>query len=218
MNNTSKPFPIETDMNSDVFRVAIFGSARIKPGEPTYQRVFDLAREIGKHDIDIVTGGGPGVMEAANYGHKKSSVEDVKSIGLTIELPFEAQGNKHLDIKRHFLKFSNRLDTFMQISNALVVMPGGIGTALELFYAWQLIQVDHVSKIPIILHGTEWHDLVAWVKKDLLGGRFISQKDLDFIYCVKHNHEALEIIMDCHESYKKTGKEIFKKFPKYSVK
>lgn len=216
--NSEKPFPIETDLNPEEFRVAIFGSARTKPGEPTYQRVFDLAREIGKHDIDIVTGGGPGVMEAANYGHKMGSSDDVKSIGLTIELPFEAEGNKHLDIKRHFQRFSNRLDTFMEISNVLVVMPGGIGTALELFYAWQLIQVNHVPKMPIILHGVEWHDLAAWVRKDLLGGGFINKEDLDFVYCVKHNHEALEIIMDAYEKYKQTGEEKFEKFGKYGVK
>ncbi|MCF7917893.1 LOG family protein [Candidatus Gracilibacteria bacterium] len=216
--NPNKPFPIETELIPDEFRVAIFGSARIKPGEPIYQRVFDLAREVGKRDIDIVTGGGPGVMEAANYGHKVGSSDESQSIGLTIELPFESEGNKHLDIKRHFHKFSERLDTFMKLSNVLVVMPGGIGTALELFYAWQLIQVQHVPKMPIILHGEEWHHLTDWVHKDMLDGGYIDQKDLDCVYCVKHNHEALEIIFDAYDRYKKTGKETFKKYGKYGLR
>ncbi|MBT3349514.1 LOG family protein [bacterium] len=200
-----KPFPIEDELIPEKFRVAIFGSARTQPEDEFYKTTFSLAEEIGKHDIDIVTGGGPGLMEAANYGHKMGSSADSKSIGLTIELPHENSGNKHLDIKKHFLRFSNRLETFMKLSNVVVVMPGGVGTALELFYAWQLVQVAHVPKMPIILHGKMWHKIKDFVRDELLSRNLISPEDLNFVYCVENNEQAEELIFDFYEQHKKHG-------------
>jgi hypothetical protein len=139
-----------TEIGSDYFRVSIFGSARIKPETHEYKQVYELAKKLVKNKVDIVTGGGPGLMEAANLGAKNVKSKS-KSFGLHIDLPFETSPNEHLDITYHHKRFSSRLDEFMRISHAVIVTPGGIGTVLELLYTWQLIQVDHISKRPVIL-------------------------------------------------------------------
>jgi len=210
-------FPINTKLDPDHFRVAIFGSARIKPEDEIYKNTFELAQAIGKHKMDVVTGGGPGLMEAANYGHKMGSDTEFKSIGLTIELENENAGNKHLDIKEHFQRFAERLETFMQLSNIVVVMPGGIGTALELFYSWQLVQVGKVDRIPIILHSDAWHKIRDWVRDNLLEGGFISPEDMDYVYCVQNNEEAIELIEEFHTQFKAHGKGYKLDSKKYTV-
>src|SRR3990167_4061590 len=116
------------------FRVAIFGSARVNQKDENYRLVFQLAKLLGSEGIDIVTGGGPGTMEAANAGHK---LDISHSYGLLIKLPREQRANAHLDVKKEFTKFSERLHEFMKLSNAVVVAPGGIGTTLEFFYTLQ---------------------------------------------------------------------------------
>lgn len=210
-------FPINTEIDPKHFRVAIFGSARIKPEDEIYKNTFELAQEIGKRDMDVVTGGGPGLMEAANYGHKIGSDPEFKSIGLTIELPNEQGGNKHLDIKQHFQRFAERLETFMNISNVVVVMPGGIGTALELFYSWQLVQVGKVDRVPIILHSAAWHKIRDWVRDNLLVGGFISPEDMDYVYCVQNNEETMELINEFHEQFKEHGEGHELDSKKYTV-
>jgi uncharacterized protein (TIGR00725 family) len=136
------------------YRVAIFGSARIKEGDQKYNDVFNIAKGLAEGGMDVVTGGGPGIMQAANAGHKSAS-KGTHSIGLNIKLPFEQDDNKFLDIKKDFDRFSNRLDAFMSLSDAVVVATGGIGTILELFYTWQLVQVQHLCETPIILFKRE---------------------------------------------------------------
>jgi len=145
---------IREEIMEDNFRVVIFGSARIKEGTKEYERIFNLARMIGKEGMDVVTGGGPGLMDAAMSGHNVGR-KDGKGheIGLQIKLPHEQQDSKHFDVKEEFERFSDRLDTFASLANVIVVAPGGIGTALELFYTWQLAQVNHTCKTPIILVG-----------------------------------------------------------------
>ena len=138
------------EIGADFYRVSIFGSARIKQGTEEYNRVENLAFQLSKLGVDIVTGGGPGLMEAANLGAKKGC-NHTRSFGLAIELPFESDANSHLDVKYQHRRFSSRLDEFMRISHAVVVTPGGIGTLLELFYTWQLLQVKHISPRPILL-------------------------------------------------------------------
>jgi len=197
------------------FRVSIFGSARIQKEGHEYQQVFNLAKSLGSMGINILTGGGPGVMEAANSGLKAGTDGDAKSVGLTIELPWETEGNEHLDINKHFHKFSSRLDHFMALSNVVVVMPGGIGTCLELFYTWQLIQVDHICQIPIILADEMWHDLYSWIKKDLLGRSMISAKDLKNIYCTSTNEETCEIIELAYQEFKIAGDKVCLNINKY---
>ena len=209
-NNT-----VEQELKEHHFRVSIFGSARIKKDDELYKQVYNLAESIAQHNIDIVTGGGPGIMEAANEGHKKVSNGNSHSIGLTIRLPHETKGNKHLDIKKHFDKFSNRLDHFMALSNAIIIMPGGIGTCLELFYSWQLSQVKHICHIPIILHGEMWDELLKWVKEYPLKANSLNPEDLNNIFCVSNNKEALEIILDTYKAYQAGGEDFCVNYKKY---
>ena len=154
--------------------------------------------------FDLVTGGGPGLMEAANAGHEEGDkMHKSDNIGLIIKLPWENEGNKHLEIKKEYNKFSGRLDNFMALSSAIVIMPGGIGTCLELFYTWQLIQVGHIDPIPIILIGEMWEKQIAWVKKYPLKDKLISTKDLKCIHIAKNNEEAIKIIKRTHIAFKK---------------
>lgn len=215
---TSRKRSMSAELKRHDFRVAIFGSARTKRSDELYKQIFSLAREIGKEKIDIVTGGGPGMMEAANAGHQAGDKNhESDSIGLIIKLPFEAEGNKHLEIKKEFNKFSNRLDTFMALSHAIVVVPGGIGTCLELFYTWQLIQVKHMSPLPIILVGRMWKELVTWVKRYPLKQGLISPEDLDHIYYARNNKEAMKIICKTKSVYEKEGKNFWKNLKKYKL-
>ena len=169
-----------TKFEDDFFRVSIFGSARIKAQSEQYKQVYELAFQLSTRGIDIVTGGGPGLMDAANKG-AKDGCNQSRSIGLPIELPFESDANSHLDVKRQHRRFSSRLDEFMRISHAVVVTAGGIGTILELFYTWQLIQVGHIIPRPIILMGGErmWHELLDWIKKWPLAMKLMNESDID---------------------------------------
>ncbi len=188
---------IEQELKNDHFRISIFGSARIKKGEVRYDQVFDLAKSIAKHDIDIITGGGPGIMEAANAGHHAGKNGNKShSLGLTIRLPFEEYVNDHLDVHKHFERFSNRLDHFMALSHVVIIMPGGIGTCLELFYTWQLTQVDHMCRLPIILHGEMWEGLVEWVHSQPFEKGFISPKDMENLSICDSNEQVLKIVLD----------------------
>lgn len=188
------------------FRVCIFGSARIKPETNYYHEVFQLARFLAWEGIDVLTGGGPGLMEAANKGaqlgraeHKTKSL----SFGLGIELQWEVDLNHHLDIKKHHYRFSSRLDEFMRLSHAVICTQGGIGTLLELFFTWQLVQVGHITMRPIVLMGKEyWSGLIDWVKEQVLSRQLISSKDLDFIYVVDTPEEAFQIISKAHQTFR----------------
>lgn len=189
------------------FTVAIFGSARIKQNDPNYRRVYRLGRWIGSQGFDVVTGGGPGIMAAANKGHQEGRKSlDARSVGLNIILPREQKPNRHLDIKTEFHRFSERLDTFMLMANVVVVAPGGIGTLLELFYAWQLMQVRDVDDLPIILMGDMWPELVDWVRRWPLRRRLLSPIDLDGLFLVRNNSEAMRIIEAAHDAYEKKRK------------
>ena len=185
-----------SELDNKDFRVVVFGSARIKPGDKIYEQVFSIGKAVGAMGADIVTGGGPGLMEAANKGHMAGKIagDDAHSIGVGIKLPFEESLNKHIDFKDEHDHFSTRLDMFMALSNIVVVAPGGIGTLLELAYTWQLIQVGHICKTPIILVGKMWKDLLEWVKRDMVAQGLVSPGDLDFIHVVKNEHEAIAII------------------------
>ena len=183
-----------TDMGTEFYRVSIFGSARIKPDTKEYKGVYTLAKELAENGADIVTGGGPGLMEAANAGVKEGSSSKSKSFGIRIDLPFEATPNDHLDIKFYHKRFSSRLDEFMRISHAVVVTPGGIGTLLELLYTWQLIQVDHISARPIILVGDMWNGFFDWIKSEPLKAQLLDKSDLDNIIIVKNVREVTKLL------------------------
>ena len=158
-----------------------------------YQDVQNLAKNIATLGADIVTGGGPGLMEAANAGAKEGS-KKTKSIGVRIELPFESEPNSHLDVKFSHKRFSSRLDEFMRISNAVVITPGGIGTLLELFFAWQLIQVEHIKPKPMILVGNMWKGLIQWIQENPLRKNLLDQKDIDKLQIVEKMEDVIPIL------------------------
>lgn len=194
-----------TSMETDYYRVCIFGSARIKPDSPEYKAAYELAAQLSKRGVDIVTGGGPGLMEAANKAAKDVGAHS-RSIGLPIELPFESDANSHLDVKHHHKRFSSRLDEFMRISHAIIVTPGGIGTILELFYAWQLIQVDHIEARPIILMGEMWDGLLQYMKDNPLKDKLMSAKDFDSIKVCKTVDEAVAALEPEIEKFRTLSK------------
>lgn len=180
------------------YRVTIFGSARIKEGDIIYQDVFRIAEGLAELGFDIVTGGGPGLMQAANAGHKSVST-DTHSIGLNIRLPFEQEANKYLDLKKDFDRFSERLDTFMSLTDAVVVAPGGIGSLLELFYAWQLVQVQHICETPIILFGDMWAGLLKWLRSEVLERRLFDTQDLHNLFHLTSVEKVIQFIKRFHE-------------------
>lgn len=188
------------------FRVCIFGSARLKPEIPAYQDVFQLARFLAWEGIDVLTGGGPGLMEAANKGAKLGQQEKKSkslSFGIGIQLEWELDLNKHLDIKKHHYRFSSRLDEFMRLSHAVVCTPGGIGTLLELFFTWQLVQVHHVPFKPVVLlDSSYWSGLIEWVRKETLGRGLISPADFDCISIVDTPEAAFKIISEFYQRFR----------------
>ena len=184
------------------YRVSIFGSARIKEGDQEYQDVYAVARGLAEAGLDVVTGGGPGLMQAANAGHKSAS-NGTHSIGLNIKLPFEQDANKYLDIKKDFDRFSDRLDTFMALSDAVIVATGGIGTLLELFYTWQLVQVKHLCETPIILFGDMWGPLLEWLQTDVQSQGLFDPKDMSNLFHINCAEEVVGFIRKVHEDREK---------------
>ena len=208
----------EQELKAHDFRVAIFGSARIKKGDKNYKMIYNLAKMIGKQNLDIVTGGGPGIMDAATEGHLAGNKNHSShALGLLIKLPKEQRSAKHLDIKHEFDHFSERLDNFMILSNAVVVAPGGLGTLLELFYTWQLVQVKQICDIPIILIGDHWDELINWVKNRVLKNKFINKEDMHPIFFAKNEKEAMELINTTYNFYKKGGKNACLNIKKYKI-
>ena len=194
------------------YRVCIFGSARIKPESPAYTDVFALARYFGWEGIDVLTGGGPGLMEAANKGARLGREEKhTKSLsyGLSIQLDFEPEPNRHLDIKRHHHKFSSRLDDFIRLSHSVVCTPGGIGTLLEFYFVWQLIQVKHCSPRPVVLlDKAYWSGLIAWMKQIPLERGLVGEKDFSFVHIVDTPEEVFEIISTHHREFRQRVSKI----------
>lgn len=198
-------------LDKEFFRVCIFGSARLSETDAHYKMVEKLAYLLSRESIDIVTGGGPGLMEAANRGAQRGRSEGhskSRSIGLPIDLPFEEVVNPHLDVKSVHRKFSSRLDEFMRLTHAVVVTPGGIGTLLELVFAWQLLQVGHIRKRPVILLDRQmWEGLIDWMKKEQLSRGLVNADDFDFIYLVDNPEDALSVVKKEYDRFKKSKKK-----------
>ena len=174
--------------------VSIFGSARIKPEHKYYKLAVEVAEKIVDSGYGVITGGGPGIMEAGNKG---AHIAGGTSVGLNIELPFEQHDNPYIDNDKSldFDYFFVRKVMFVKYSQGFVVMPGGFGTLDELFEAITLIQTHKIDTFPIILVGTKfWGGLVDWVKNTLLIEGNISPKDLDLIHVVDTADEAVEIL------------------------
>lgn len=200
------------------FHVTIFGSARIKKNNSMYKEIYKLAERIGRNDWDVITGGGPGIMEAANLGHRKGNAKgNAHSIGLGIKLPHEQRFNGGVQLYRKFKVFSKRLDNFMLLSNAIVIAPGGVGTLLETVYSWQLMQVGDTCQIPIIFLGDMWKGFLNWLKKEPLKNGYFTKKDFKLLYHAKSAKEAIEIIEKTEEMWKK-GKDVCLNYHKYKVK
>ena len=209
---------LEKELQNNHYRVVIFGSARIKKGDRIYEEVYKLAKNVGEIGYDVVTGGGPGLMEAASAGHEKGTPDNKShTVGLNIKLPFEQKANTHLDLVIEHDRFSSRLDEFVALANIVVVTPGGIGTALELLYAWQLIQVKHSCKIPIILMGTMWKDFLKWVKKWPLSHGLMNEADMDYILYAKGSKDALRLIKEAHKEFIKAGPDVCVNWKKYKI-
>lgn len=175
--------------------VSIYGSARTKPEEKYYKETVELARAMVKEGFGIISGGGPGIMEAANKG---AHLEGGVSVGLNIELPFEQGGNQYVDNDKHINHryFFVRKVMFVKYSQALIAMPGGFGTLDELFETITLIQTNKITKVPVILYGTDfWGGLKEWIDKTLLN-KFgnISPKDMDLIPIVDDKESVIKII------------------------
>src|SRR6186997_498840 len=181
------------------YRVTIFGSARLKPGTPAYEGVKKLAAELTGMGCDILTGGGPGLMQAANEGAHSADPKGLsRSVGINIELPFEQEVNPFVTQAFEHRTFFSRLHHFMIMSDAFVVTPGGIGSLLELSLAWQLLQVRHLYNTPLILVGKMWGDLVDWAHEAMRieGNELASEEDFKIPHCVNSIEEALALIRD----------------------
>lgn len=180
---------------SDYFRVSIFGSSRVKAGDKIYEDVRFLAKELAEKGCDIVTGGGPGLMEAANLGAKDGNIRGVvKSFGLPIELPIGETKNPYLDRETLHRSFFSRLHHFVFLSSAFVAMPGGIGTLLEIITIWQLLQVKKLKDRPLILVGSIWKGLFHWMEEEMLKNNYLSEEDLKLPILVEDVKEVLPII------------------------
>ena len=175
--------------------VTIFGSARTKPGDKYYRAAAEIAKGLAKHNLAVVTGGGPGIMEAANKGAAQAGG---KSVGLNIELPREQAGNRYANVPIHFHYFFARKVCFVKYSLGFVYMPGGFGTLDEFFEVITLIQTERIPQFPLILFGRDhWEGLVQWMKKELVrGNKFIERDDLELFKVTDDVSEVIEIIRD----------------------
>jgi uncharacterized protein (TIGR00730 family) len=176
--------------------VSVFGSARTRPDHPYFELAEEIAFRITREGFGIISGGGGGIMEAANKGAKRGQG---KSVGLNIELPFEQDANPYIDKDKllHFDYFFVRKVMFMKYAQGFVVLPGGFGTLDELFEAVTLIQTGKSDRFPIILVNSEyWNGLIAWIKDRMLEERMIAPHDLDLIHVCDSPDEVVGIIRD----------------------
>ncbi len=182
--------------------VSVFGSARTKPDHPYYKMAEDIAAKLVRHGYGVITGGGPGIMEAGNKGAKR---EDGKSVGLNIDLPFEQGSNIYIDPDKliTFDYFFVRKVMFVKYSQGFIVMPGGFGTLDELFEAITLIQTKKIGQFPIVLVGKSyWDGLIDWLQETLLKTeKTISPGDLDLFHVVETPSEAVKIIDEFYTKY-----------------
>ena len=174
--------------------ISIFGSARTPSNHPNYKLAVEIAKAVSESGYGIISGGGPGIMEAANKGAQEANGV---SVGLNIVLPFEQQSNPYIDKDKliDFQYFFVRKVMFVKYAQGFIVMPGGVGTLDELFEAFTLLQTSKVNKYPIILVGVEyWNGLIEWIKNRLLKDHNISPEDLDLIEVVNTKDQVIECL------------------------
>ena len=187
--------------------VSVFGSARTRTGSKWYEEAKKFGIMMGSEGFGIITGGGPGIMQAANHGAKDVGSD---SIGIGIELPFEAGMNKYVTEGVECRYFFTRKVMFLKYSQAFVVFPGGLGTLDELFEALTLAQTGHAPKFPIVLVGKEyWSGLIDWLKDHVLESGRMSVKDFDLFRIVDTAEEARDKVMEFHNKYREEGSTNF---------
>ena len=175
--------------------VSFFGSARLTEADPMYRECVETARLIGEAGFGVITGGGPGIMEAANRGAHGAGVP---SVGCNIELPFEQGVNQFVDLALDFRYFFVRKTMFVKYAQAFIIFPGGFGTLDELFEALTLIQTGKVRNFPVVLFGTAyWSGLLAWVRERLVGEGKIAPEDLDLIFVTDSPADAVAHVVAC---------------------
>jgi uncharacterized protein (TIGR00730 family) len=179
------------------YRVTIFGSARVQPGTFGYEETKRVAAALAEMGCDIITGGGPGLMQAANEG-AAAWPERAQSVGIRVELPFEQEVNAFVNEAFEHRTFFTRLHQFVLTSDAFVVAPGGIGTVLETMMVWQLLQVKHMQDAPLILVGKMWPGLVEWTRTAMLAENppLASGPDLNIPICVATGDEAIAVLRE----------------------
>lgn len=186
--------------------ISIFGSARTQPDHPYYKKAVDIARRLTEEGFGVITGGGPGIMEAGNKG---ASLYGGKSVGLNIDLPFEQGSNQYVDYDKNlnFRYFFVRKVMFVKYAQAFVVLPGGFGTMDELFEVLTLVQTNKISSLPVILVGRSyWSGLREWIQKVMFGeAKNINEQDLDLMPLVDSPEEVIDIIRKFYDRKEKLG-------------
>ena len=173
--------------------VSVFGSARTKPGSPYYEMGVEVGRKLAAAGVAVITGGGPGSMEAANRGTVEGNGV---SVGLGIELPFEQGLNQWVDLGINFRYFFARKTMFVKYAQGFIVLPGGLGTLDELFEAMVLVQTRKVTSFPIVLLGVDfWGPMIEWIKGTLVAEGMVSEKDLDLIQVVDDAADAVDRVL-----------------------
>jgi uncharacterized protein (TIGR00730 family) len=179
--------------------VAIFGSARLREGDPVYEAARDMARRFAEGGWSVVTGGGPGVMEAANRGAREGGGF---SVGFNIELPHEQQLNGYVDVGLTFEHFYARKTMLVKASEGFVLFPGGFGTLDEMFEALTLIQTGKVLHFPVVLVGRDyWEELIEWFHEELLPAGTIAPEDEKLLFLTDDSDEAVSTVVECYREH-----------------
>jgi uncharacterized protein (TIGR00730 family) len=198
VNNLTRLRPSRRDR----YRVTIFGSARAKPGTFAYEETKRVATTLTAMGCEIITGGGPGLMQAANEGAGAAG-EQGKSLGIRVDLPFEQEVNPFVELAFEHRTFFTRLHHFVLASDAFIVAPGGIGTVLETMMIWQLLQVRHLENTPLIMVGKMWPGLIEWARSAMLSldTPLANAEDINIPLCVANAEEAIAIIRERHSHW-----------------
>lgn len=198
VNNLTRLKPSRDDR----YRVTIFGSARAKPGTVAYEETKRVSKALAELGCDIITGGGPGLMQAANEGVKLAGVS-TESLGIRVDLPFEQEVNPFVELAFEHRTFFTRLHHFVLASDAFIVAPGGIGTVLETTMIWQLLQVKHLDQTPLILVGKMWPGFVEWARTAMLEFEtpLAGPGDFNIPVCVPTGDAAIALIREHHQQW-----------------
>lgn len=198
VNNLTRLKPAKRDR----YRVTIFGSARAKPGTVAYDETKRVSKVLSEMGCDIITGGGPGLMQAANAGVSDAG-NGSSSVGIRVDLPFEQEANPFVELAYSHRTFFTRLHHFVLASDAFIVAPGGIGTVLETTMIWQLLQVRHLNDTPLILVGKMWPGFISWARTAMLEFEtpLANPEDMNIPKCVDNGDEAIELIRDYYSKW-----------------